>query len=319
MASIYNWSLIAADNANADSSINWAEGQPAASVNNSARAMMQRVKELLRDLGGVVAAGGSANALTLTASSPFSSYDDGLRVSFRASANNTNAATLSVNGIGAKPIVAFTSSGENPVAAGQLQSAGIYEAIYSEALNGGSGAWLLLNPTVTIPAGVVVSWARNAAPSGWLECSGAAVSRTTYAALFSVIGTTWGAGNGSTTFNLPNLRGEFVRGWDNGRGVDNGRAFASAQGDAFKSHTHKVDPPSTTTSSDTHSHTIPTTTENSGGGPRVERTGSENPGETSTSSDTHSHTVNIAEFDSGSSGGSETRPRNVAMMFIIKT
>lgn len=319
MSSIYDWSLIASDNGNADSGINWTEGQPPSSVNNSARVMMQRVKELLRDLGGVSAAGGSANALTLTASSAFSSYEDGLRVSFRASANNTNTVTLSVNGIGAKPIVFFTSSGESPVAAGQLQSSGIYEVVYSEALKGGSGAWLLLNPTVTIPAGIVVSWAKNAAPSGWLECSGAAVSRTTYAALFSVIGTTWGEGNGTTTFNLPNLRGEFVRGWDNGRGVDSGRAFASAQADAFKSHTHKVDPPNTSTSSDTHSHTIPTTTENSGNGPRVERTGSEDPANTSTSSDTHSHTVNIPEFDSGSSGGTETRPRNVAMMFIIKT
>lgn len=85
-----------------------------------------------------------------------------------------------------------------------------------------------------MPPGVVSMHAANTAPTGWLECDGAAVSRTTYAALFAVVGTTWGSGDGSTTFNVPNLRGEFVRGWDHGRGVDTGRAFASAQADDIK-------------------------------------------------------------------------------------
>lgn len=69
----------------------------------------------------------------------------------------------------------------------------------------------------------------SAIPSGYLECNGQAVSRTTYAMLFSKIGTTYGAGNGSTTFNLPDLRGEFVRGWDNGKGVDASRTLGSSQ------------------------------------------------------------------------------------------
>lgn len=71
--------------------------------------------------------------------------------------------------------------------------------------------------------------ARNTAPPGWLKANGAAVSRTTYAALYAAIGTTYGVGNGSTTFNLPDLRGEFIRGWDDSRGVDSGRAFGSNQ------------------------------------------------------------------------------------------
>lgn len=71
-------------------------------------------------------------------------------------------------------------------------------------------------------------------PPGWVECNGAAVSRTTYSKLFSVIGTLYGAGDGSTTFNLPELRGEFIRGADRGRGVDSGRAVGSAQGDAIR-------------------------------------------------------------------------------------
>jgi microcystin-dependent protein len=74
----------------------------------------------------------------------------------------------------------------------------------------------------------VVAFARNTPPTGWLPCNGGAVSRTTYASLFASIGTTFGVGDGSTTFNLPDLRGEFVRGWDNGRGVDNNSVSLSA-------------------------------------------------------------------------------------------
>jgi len=85
-----------------------------------------------------------------------------------------------------------------------------------------------------VPAGKVDFYAKNAAPTGYLKCNGAAVSRTTYAALFAAIDTVFGAGDGSTTFNLPDLRGEFIRGFDDGRGVDSGRAFGSAQGDAIR-------------------------------------------------------------------------------------
>lgn len=83
-------------------------------------------------------------------------------------------------------------------------------------------------------AGQVSFFAMSSAPTGWLKADGTAVSRTTYAALFTAIGTTFGAGDGSTTFNVPDLRGEFARGWDDGRGVDTGRAFGSAQADAMQ-------------------------------------------------------------------------------------
>jgi microcystin-dependent protein len=79
------------------------------------------------------------------------------------------------------------------------------------------------------PSGAVLAFAMATAPTGWLECDGSAVSRATYAALFAAIGTTFGSGNGTTTFNLPDLRGEFIRGWDHGRGIDSGRAFGSSQ------------------------------------------------------------------------------------------
>lgn len=89
-----------------------------------------------------------------------------------------------------------------------------------------------------VPPGAVMYFARNTAPPGWLKCNGAAISRTAYAKLFAAIGTVYGAGDGFTTFNLPDLRGEFVRGWDDGRGVDGGRAFGSAQAGAIQSHAH---------------------------------------------------------------------------------
>jgi microcystin-dependent protein len=95
-----------------------------------------------------------------------------------------------------------------------------------------------------VPAGVVVSFAGVATgiPTGWLYCNGQAVSRTTYAALFAMISTTYGGGNGSTTFNVPDLRGAFVRGWDDTRGLDPSRGFGTYQADTFASHTHNSDP-----------------------------------------------------------------------------
>lgn len=79
------------------------------------------------------------------------------------------------------------------------------------------------------PAGLLAHFARSTAPTGWLKANGAAVGRIAYADLYAAIGTTYGAGDGFNTFNLPDLRGEFVRGWDDGRGVDPGRGFGTWQ------------------------------------------------------------------------------------------
>ena len=84
-------------------------------------------------------------------------------------------------------------------------------------------------PANAIMAGTVAHFAASTAPTGWIKANGAAVSRSLYAALFNAIGTTYGVGDGSTTFNVPDLRGEFLRSLDDGRGVDTGRANGSAQ------------------------------------------------------------------------------------------
>lgn len=77
--------------------------------------------------------------------------------------------------------------------------------------------------------GAIGLFAMNAAPTGWLKANGAAISRAAYANLFAAIGTTHGVGDGATTFNLPDFRGEFLRGFDDGRGIDVARVFGSFQ------------------------------------------------------------------------------------------
>lgn len=89
-----------------------------------------------------------------------------------------------------------------------------------------------------IRAGTIRIVAAQVIPAGWLECNGAAISRTAYGKLFGEIGTTYGVGDGSTTFNIPDARGEFLRGYDNGRGADSGRVFGSSQVGATQDHKH---------------------------------------------------------------------------------
>ena len=171
-----------------------------------------------------------------------------------------------------------------------------------------------------VPTGSVHMMATTTAPSGYLKCNGANVSRTTYADLFAVIGTTHGAGDGSSTFGLPDLRGEFVRGWDDSRGVDSGRSFGSSQSDANKQHNHTATATSTSTVSDPgHLHQVAYSNSDSGDGV-IEESGTGlsgyEPTETATTGITVSTSTSVSVANSG---GSEARPRNVAMMYVIKT
>lgn len=80
-------------------------------------------------------------------------------------------------------------------------------------------------------------------PTGWMKANGAAVSRTTYARLFSRLSTTYGAGDGTTTFNLPDYRGYFPRFYDDGRGVDSGRVISTVQAGQVLAHNHGITDP----------------------------------------------------------------------------
>lgn len=145
--------------------------------------------------------------------------------------------------------------------------------------------------------GSVILWPLNTAPTGYLICDGSEISRTTYSELFAVLGTAYGVGNGSTTFNLPDYRGQFLRGWSNGSTTDPDRASRTNRGDGtagdnvgtkqtdqFRSHTHPVPG-------------------GFGGGATVAR------GE-----------IGLQYFfNTYPTGGNETRPTNVYINYCIKT
>ena len=155
-------------------------------------------------------------------------------------------------------------------------------------------------------AGEIAPYGAETPPSGWLECNGATVSRTTYAALFAAIGTTWGSGDGATTFHLPDLRGRFLRGFDHAVGRDPDKAARTA----------------CNSGGNTGDHVGSVQAENVG--PHV------HPGKLSIGlSDAFGSASYIAREGDGAPGlwwsqdidaslGSETRPINAGVMFIIK-
>lgn len=98
-----------------------------------------------------------------------------------------------------------------------------------------------LSSIVQVPIGGVIMWPApvESIPANFMLCDGSALNRVTYAALFAVYGEIHGAGDGSTTFQIPEYRGEFIRGFDNGRGIDTGRSLGDSQADAFQGHQHR--------------------------------------------------------------------------------
>jgi microcystin-dependent protein len=110
-----------------------------------------------------------------------------------------------------------------------------------------------------VPAGSIIATAVSAAPAGWLFCAGQAENRTTYATLFAAIGTTYGVGDGATTFNLPDLRGRVIAALDNMGGTDAGRlSLANTLGTSAGTQTHTLttsEMPSHTHTQDAHTHT----------------------------------------------------------------
>lgn len=167
-----------------------------------------------------------------------------------------------------------------------------------------------------LPKGVVVPYTGATAPSGWLLCDGSDVSRTTYADLFAVIGTTYGVGDGSTTFTLPDLRSKFIAGkgaagWSDALGEAGGSADA-----VVVAHEHTF---SGNTASDSHSHPYfnygsNVTVGQSGSGVTIRNGG----GVQDTSSDSHSHSYSGTTDSTGSSGTGANLPPYITLNHIIK-
>lgn len=191
------------------------------------------------------------------------------------------------------------------------------------------------------PVASLAYMAVNTVPAGWLKANGATVSRTTYAALFAVIGTTYGAGDGSTTFQLPDYRGYFLRSWDDGRGIDSGRVLGSTQTSQNLSHNHggatgnqsanHIHYGTTDSANANHAHYTSVVSGFGGGVAGINSssyisngysTGQYMP--TGTISSTHQHAFATGGISANhthsisSAGGTEARPQNVAVNVLIK-
>jgi microcystin-dependent protein len=203
---LYRWSQTAASNATADTSINWQEGQSPSSVNDSARAMMAAVAKHRDDISGAIVTGGTATAYTVSSHEVFDTLANlnGQIIAFTPHATNGATVTLNVDGLGARPL---RSAPSTELLAGTLIQGTPYLALY----NNSDATWYLHgffgNP-YNVPLGAGMDyWLPTAPNSSFVFPIGQAISRTTYATLFSAMGTTYGPGDGSTTFNLPDKTG----------------------------------------------------------------------------------------------------------------
>jgi hypothetical protein len=221
-------------------------------------------------------------------------YFTGMVVHFKADVFNTGACTLNVNTLGAKAIKKPNGA---DLATGDIRTNQFVPVIYD-----GTNFMLMYDPGDPVGSSIIMN--SETVPAGYLEEDGSAISRTTYAALFAAIGTRYGVGDGSTTFNLDDKRGRFMRGWDHGAGTDpdaaartdsgdgstTGDHVGTKQADAFKAHTHDL---------------YKDGFEDGLGGGIVY-------GATYTNSGSGSDTGTI------STGGNETRPTNITVMFCVK-
>jgi microcystin-dependent protein len=181
------------------------------------------------------------------------------------------------------------------------------------------------------PPGAIVAYGGVTEPEGWLFCDGRAVSRATYAELFAAIGTRFGAGDGSSTFNLPDLRGRFPRGWDamggTAAGRDPGRALGSAQDDLLESHAHGHT--LSITASGTHDHSASaghSTNHNDFLAGSTAAYGLDSSYTSSrsevygnfVSDESHTHPNSSFAGSISATGGAETRPVNLAVGYLIR-
>lgn len=168
-------------------------------------------------------AGGTTTALTISTTPATTAYAAGQTFSFLMGASpNGGATTLNVNSLGAKSVV---KPGGAALGASELPANTLVHVIYD-----GTNFILIAPVAVTGSLGEIKPLAHSTVPGGFLLCYGQPVSRTTYAALFAVLGTAWGAGDGATTFNVPDLRGRALFGKDDMGGSSASRVTAGVSG-----------------------------------------------------------------------------------------
>lgn len=180
--------------------------------------------------------------------------------------------------------------------------------------------------SIAPPIGSITAYTLATSPPGWLICDGSQVSRTTYASLFAVIGVTFGLGNNSTTFNLPNYQGAFLRGTGT-NGAYSGPSLNTSQTHATQTHTHTA---TSVVTDPGHSHSQTTNNDdyNNTGGNNFP--GSSNPSFAANDTGVNKSWVNINSNSTGitvstsvgnsttSVNANETRPYNFGVYWIIK-
>jgi microcystin-dependent protein len=149
----------------------------------------------------------------------------------------------------------------------------------------------------TVPIGTIITWPTGTPPSGYLECDGSSLDRTTYSGLFAILGVVYGNVDG-THFNLPDYRGRFHRGWAHGQTTDPDKATRTDRGDA-----RDGDYVGTKQADELKSHLHNTASGVSAGGSTRNTAGADNSGN---------------DKNTDSTGGNETRPININVMYCIK-
>lgn len=210
MVGLIDFSTDAASNDMAAPPILWVEGQQANTVNNSMRATMAALANWRDDnVGALGASRGAGDVYNVATSQGFqaASVARPHTLRFRVASANQTPASLSLDGLPAKPLLRARG---RPVGPGDMAPDTVYAVSYIPS----EGAYFVTSPAIERP-GRIVAQADATMEPGWLPCDGRALSRSVYAALFAAIGTTWGPGDGSTTFNIPDLRGRAMFGADN--------------------------------------------------------------------------------------------------------
>lgn len=218
---VQSWSKTASNNATADSNVNWAEGMAPSAVNDSARAEMASVARWRDDFNGTLVTSGTAGAFVLASNQTFAALAAGQMVAFVPHVTSGAAPTLAVDGLAARPLRAAPGA---DLPAGVLSQGTPYAATYY-ASNGGE--WILhgfFEHPGSIPIGGGLDyWGTTAPSSNFVFAFGQALSRTAYPTLFARLGTVYGLGDGSTTFNIPDKRGRVTAGKDDMGGTSANR------------------------------------------------------------------------------------------------
>jgi microcystin-dependent protein len=199
---LFKWSRTAATNATADSTCPFPEGMAPSALNDGTRGMMAAVSKYRDDIAGAIVTAGTSTAYTVAS---YEGYDtlanlNGQMIAFTPNVTNGDTVTLNVDGLGAKPL---RSAPSTEIVAGTLIQGTPYVAVY----NNSDGSFYLqgfFSSPYNVPfLGGMDFWDTVTPNSSFIFPAGQAISRSVYSKAFARWGTTYGAGDGSTTFNVP--------------------------------------------------------------------------------------------------------------------